>query len=166
MNSTYTRPVTLGLLLFLLWWLLSGKTSPLLLSLGAASAAGIALFTWRIGVLDAEALPLRLLRPRHGAWRYWLWLSGEIIRANLAVTRWILAPPAPLRPRLFWIPSGQATDLARALYANSITLTPGTVTVDMSGDRLLVHALDASMCDSLAEMSRRIRALDDESNPN
>ena len=158
------RAVALGVSLFLLWLLLSGKGDGLLLALGLASAAGIAAFSLRLGLLDRESLPFHLLHPRRGIWPYWLWLAGETIKANLAVARIILARDCGTQQRLFWIPSGQASDLARAIYANSITLTPGTVTVDMAEDRLLVHALDGKMCDSLEEMARRVRAVDDRAN--
>ena len=162
--ATLGRAAALAAFLFALWLLLSGKASGLLLALGLASAVGIAAFSRRAGMLDRESLPLHLLHPSRGIWGYWLWLAGETVKANLAVARIILSPDCRTRQRLVWIPSGQASDLARAIYANSITLTPGTVTVDMAGDRLLVHALDADLCDSLGEMAQRIRALDDRAN--
>ena len=158
------RTAALAVALFALWLLLSGKGGGLLPALGLASAVGVAAFSRQIGLLDREALPLHLLHPRRGIWSYWLWLAGETVKANLAVARIILARDCSTRQRLFWIPSGQAGDLARAIYANSITLTPGTVTVDMAGDRLLVHALDETMCDSLEEMARRVRAMDERAN--
>ena len=157
--SPFWRMIALGVVLFLLWLLLSGKSAGLLLALGAISATAIAVFTWRIGLLDREALPLHLLRPA-GIWRYWAWLILETTKANLAVCRIILSRDCTTRQQLFSIPSGQVSDLARAIYANSITLTPGTITVDMAGDRLLIHALSPEMSDSLGEMARRIRALD------
>ena len=155
------RACALAGILFLLWLLLSGKWVGLLLGLGLVSVAGIAAFTWRLGLLDRESLPLHLLHPLRGIWLYWPWLAGETIKANLAVAKIILARDCSTQQRLFWIPSGQNSDMARAIYANSITLTPGTITVDMAGDRLLIHALNEEMCDSLGEMAQRIRTVDD-----
>ena len=155
-----SRIIALAAALFGLWLVLSGKAdNTLLLALGAASSAGIAALAWRMEVLDRESLPLHLLRPT-GIWRYWGWLVLETCRANIAVARIILSRDCKTRQRLFWIPSGQASDLARAIYANSITLTPGTVSVDMDDDKILIHALSFEMCDSLEEMAQKIRKFD------
>lgn len=155
------RAFVLAALLFLLWLFLSGKWGGgLLVGLGLISAIAIAVFTWRIGLLDHESLPIALLLPARGVWRYWLWLALETSKANLAVARIILSRKCDTHQRLFWIPSRQKGDLARTIYANSITLTPGTITVDMAGDHLLIHALSGEMCDSLTEMAQRIRDLD------
>ena len=154
------RAIALVTVLFGLWLVLSGKTDNfLLLTLGALSSAGITALVWRMGVLDHESLPLRLLRPG-GIWRYWGWLILETCKANIAVARIILSRDCETRQRLFWVPSGQVSDLARAIYANSITLTPGTVSVDMDDDKILVHALSFEMCDSLEEMAQKIRKFD------
>ena len=155
-----SRTLALAAALFGLWLVLSGKTdSALLLALGVASSAGIAALAWRMEVLDRESLPLHLLRPT-GIWRYWGWLVLETCKANIAVARIILARDCETQQRLFWIPSGQVSDLARAIYANSITLTPGTVSVDMDDDKILIHALSFEMCDSLEEMAQKIRKFD------
>lgn len=154
------RVIALVTVLFGLWLLLSGKTdNVLLLALGAVSSAGITALAWRMGVLDRESLPLRLLHPG-GIWHYWGWLVLETCKANIAVARIILSRDCETRQRLFWIPSGQASDLARAIYANSITLTPGTVSVDMDDDKILIHALSFEMCDSIEEMAQKIRKFD------
>ena len=154
------RVIALVAVLFGLWLALSGKTDNVfLLTLGAVSSAGIAALAWRMGVLDSESLPLRILRP-DGIWRYWGWLILETCKANIAVARIILSRDCDTRQRLFWIPSGQVSDLARAIYANSITLTPGTVSVDMDDDKILIHALSFEMCDSLEEMAQKIRKFD------
>lgn len=158
---TAIRAVALAAVLFGLWLALSGKADNiLLLILGAVSSVGIAALAWRIGILDRESLPLHLLRPA-GIWRYWVWLIIETCKANIAVARIILSRDCETQQKLFWIPSGQLSDLARAIYANSITLTPGTVSVDMSDDKILIHALNSDMCDSLEEMAQKIRKLDD-----
>ena len=133
----------LGLLVFLAatWLLLSGiYDHALLLWLGAASCLLCVLVAWRMDVVDHEGTPLEL------GWRiiaYWPWLFIEIVKANIDVTRRLLRANPDISPTLVRTQTMQRTDLGRVIYANSITLTPGTVTVDLQGDELTVHALTA-----------------------
>ena len=93
---------------------------------------------------------------------YAIWLIEEILRANVEVARLIVDRQLPLRPRLICVHAQQATELGRVILANSITLTPGTVSVDMRGDRIWVHALsfgDAEE-DLSGDMNRRVSGLE------
>ena len=78
---------------------------------------------------------------------YFRWLFGEIIKANLAVVRAVLSPGLNVSPTLVRIPTPQNTDIGKVMFANSITLTPGTVSVDVQDDHILVHALLSEMSD-------------------
>ena len=78
---------------------------------------------------------------------YFRWLFGEIIKANLAVVRAVLSPGLNVSPTLVRIPTPQNTDIGKVMFANSITLTPGTVSVDIQDDHILVHALLSEMSD-------------------
>ncbi len=73
-----------------------------------------------------------------------------------------MAPSLPINPCLFRVEATQREELGKVIYANSITLTPGTVTVDIDGDELVVHALSDSTKDDLetGEMDRRVTALE------
>ena len=151
--------VALGLTLYVTWLLLSGVYQPLWFILGAISCAicvGIAL---RMEVVDRETYPVHLsvILPR-----YWLWLFKEIVLANIDVTKRILAPNLPINPQLFRVKATQHNELGKVIYANSITLTPGTVTVDIDGDEFLVHALSDATKDDLetGEMDRRVTGLE------
>ena len=160
------RALVLAALLAALWLLLSGYWyKPLLLGLGAVSVLASVLLVMRLGLLEQPSTwqdfaVLRLLR-------YTAWLTVEIGRADWAVTKVILSASPDLRQRLFAVPCGQGTDLGRTLFANSITITPGTVTVETQGDRLIVHALtdEAADLDALAAMGARVAALEAPSNP-
>ena len=150
----------LGVTLYATWLLLSGVYQPLFFLLGAISCAicvGIAL---RMEVVDRETHPVHLSAKLPV---YWLWLSKEIVLANVDVARRILSPSLPIRPRLFRVRASQRDELGKVIYANSITLTPGTVTVDIDGDEFVVHALsEASEGDlETGEMDRRVAALED-----
>ena len=87
-------------------------------------------------------------------------LAVEIAKSNIAVTKTILSSSMPIKQKLFNVPYTQRTDLGQVIFANSITLTPGTVTVETEDGHFLVHALSYSHDDleALAVMDRRVRA--------
>lgn len=141
--------------LAVLWLALSGMWWHMIItSLGAASVAVSVYMTARMGVLDGESVPFAdLVRFA----RYWTWLGGEIFKANIAVVRLALAPNINIKPVLTRVAADHGSDLARTTFANSITLTPGTVTVEVEPGGFLVHALDESFADQegFRDMERR-----------
>ena len=151
--------VALGLTLFVTWLLLSGVYQTFFIILGVISCAICVAIALRMEVVDHETHPVHLSLILPG---YWLWLFKEIILANVDVTKRILAPRLPINPCLFRVEATQREELGKVIYANSITLTPGTVTVDIDGDELVVHALSDSTKDDLetGEMDRRVTALE------
>jgi multicomponent Na+:H+ antiporter subunit E len=151
------RRFALAILLFGFWLLLSGHYTVWLMSAGAVTALLVAYVGGRFGYGDEEGLPIdRLL----GGLLYWPWLVKEIALSSLAVARIILNPRLPISPRLIRAPFGPRTAVGIATYANSITLTPGTITVEVDRRRgeLVVHALtDAGASDLMAgEMNNRV----------
>jgi multicomponent Na+:H+ antiporter subunit E len=132
--------VSLAFALSILWLLLSGYfTEPLLLALGLASVLLVVIIVHRMEVLDPEGHPVHL-GPR--ALLYWPWLIKEILLANIDVGKAILRfRGAAAVPTVFTVRASQRSDLGRVIYANSITLTPGTVSVDIEDDTILVHAI-------------------------
>ena len=142
--------------LFGLWLLMSGLFKPLLLGFGLGSVLLVGWLTARMDAVDGDRLELRL--SPFGLARYLAWLMVEIARANWAVSRIILSPSMPLRQHLFRVPFSQKTDLGQVIFANSITLTPGTITVETERDGFLVHAVNYSDDDpaALAEMDRQV----------
>lgn len=129
---------SLFLLLCLTWWLLSGHGGWLLPALGLASVALATWLSWRMDVVDRESHPLHLSARLI---RFWAWLLREIVVANAQVVRLVLSPRAALRPQVLEVATRQRSVLGRVVLGNAITLTPGTVTLDLRGNRLLVHAL-------------------------
>ena len=136
------------------WWVLSGYTKPLLLTLGAISLGLVLWMAARMRILDRETAPY-LTIPQ--TLNYFVWLFKEIVKANVAVVRAVMAPDLAVSPTLVKIPANGKSDLAKTMFANSITLTPGTVSVDLQEDHILVHALLSEMSDpdDFAEMSDR-----------
>lgn len=147
--------ISLFVTLYALWLLLSGHwTDPLLLGLGLVSVALTVFVAWRMEGLDHEGVPINV--SVH-ALAYWPWLLWQIVLSNLAVARAILTP-SPVNPRLDWVPATQRTEVGRVIFANSITLTPGTISVQLDSQRILVHALESEGIDDLkgGDMDRRV----------
>ena len=112
-------------------------------------------------IVDDEGVPIALgIRPFI---LYAPWLLKEIAISNLDVARRIVDPKLPIQSNFFRVTASQREDLGRVIYANSITLTPGTVSVDMHGDQISVHALsyEGTEEDLAGEMNRRVSALED-----
>ena len=132
------RYLSLGGFLFAFWVALSGHYTPILVVAGAASAAACVIAAMRIRVVDTEGHPIELLG---GAVTYFPWLIREIAKSAWGVTKIILHPSLPISPTMTVVRASQKTTAGVATYANSITLTPGTITVRVSGNDLTVHAL-------------------------
>ena len=147
--------LNLTLFLFAIWLLLSGHYTPLMIFLGLLSALIVVILAARADLINQEIQPI-LLKP--SVLLYWFWLGREIIKSNIDVARRILNPRLPISPNIFTVRAGQKTELGRVTYANSITLVPGTVTVDIDEDVFTVHALTQSAATDLkrGEMNRRV----------
>ena len=131
--------ISLGAVLAALWMLLSGFFEPLMLSFGAASVVLTLWIAHRMDVVDHEGHPIHL-GPR--AITYFPWLVWQITKANWDIAKVILSPKMPIRPHTFDTAASQLSEVGRTVYANSITLTPGTVTLDTRPDGTFrVHAL-------------------------
>ncbi len=153
------RIISLAIILSMLWLLLSGHYDPLLLSLGLVSVVVTLVISLRMDVADREGHPVHLaLRGL----LYWPWLIKEIVVANVDVAKAILGMTDDIRPSLFTVKASQRTDLGRTIYANSITLTPGTVTIGMDADEFTIHALTPGARDGLGtgDMDRRVTAVE------
>jgi len=136
------------------WLGLSGHYTPLILSLGAVSIVISVLLTARLTGIDRDSSPYFKI---FGIIAYFPWLMWEIIKANYTVIRACLRADLDIAPALVKVKTTCRSDYAKVLFANSITLTPGTVTVDVDGDKLLVHALyeDGAGPEAFVEMDRR-----------
>lgn len=137
------------------WLLLSGHYTTLLLSFGAASCLFVVWLIHRMDVIDHGTPIVRL------SWRlimYWPWLAWEILKANIDVAWRLIDPRLPVSPTVVEVTGSQKTDIGRVTYANSITLTPGTITIDLDGNRFLVHSLTRGGAESLlrGDMDRRV----------
>ncbi|MBZ0217604.1 MAG: Na+/H+ antiporter subunit E [Fimbriimonadaceae bacterium] len=149
------RLISLIAVLYGFWLILSGHYTSWLLSVGVICSVLIALLIRKMGILDEEGHPIQLIVR---AILYWPWLIIEIIKSSWNVTKIILSPSLPISPTLLKVRGSQRSPLGVYTYANSITLTPGTISVEVDGDEIIVHALTSAGADDLAQgvMDRRV----------
>ncbi|MFT5489083.1 MAG: multicomponent Na+:H+ antiporter subunit E [Paracoccaceae bacterium] len=138
---------------------MSGIFEPLILVLGVFSCAAVVVIAMRMDVIDHEAVPVHLTFK---VLLYWPWLLWEIVKANIDVTKRVLGL-AEISPTMVQIKATQKTDLGIVIFANSITLTPGTISIDVDEDGyILVHALSRDGTEGLegGDMDRRVTELE------
>ncbi len=141
--------------LFVFWLLLSGYFEPFLMGAGIACAIAVVWLAHRMEVIDHEAHPIHL---GWRALRYWPWLVKEIAKSAWDVSKIIVNPRLPVSPQLVRVKTTQRTTVGLVTYANSITLTPGTISVEVTEGTILVHALTREGAASLMQggMDRRV----------
>ena len=151
------KSLILFLILLCLWLLMSGYYSDLLISLGIISCAFCVYIAKRGNLIDDEGLPIFFM-PR--LLNYLIWLFKEILKSNLATGKVIIN--GKVEPETFTVKASQVTDVAKVTYANSITLTPGTVTTKMHKDVFEVHALNADFGNDVRtnKMDRKVTWLE------
>ena len=151
------RVASLAFALFVFWVLLSGHYTAFLLGAGALGAIAIAYAGRIFGYADGEGHPVELTLA---GVRYWPWLIVEIAKSALAVSRIILTPSLPVAPQIVRLKAGPETAVGMATLANSITLTPGTISIDTDRHHhwIVVHALTGDGVAGLeaGDMDRRV----------
>lgn len=147
--------------LFVFWLLLSGYwDNTLLLTLGILSSVFGAYIGLRIKKQTALEIDLGVFLRFP---KYIIWLFGQIWLANVDTAKRIWLPDKyPITPTIRALKMTQSTDLAQTLYANSITITPGTVSMDIKNNHVIVHALSKTSMDALEQglMDRNVTALE------
>lgn len=152
------RVLLLGVLLIAAWLLWSGLYKPLLIGLGVFSCGITLILARRMGYFDNELFAFRYNFRLLG---YWWWLGGEIFKSSLDVAKVVLRPTLKVDPKVVELDVADLDALDQTLLGNSITLTPGTLTLDVHEGRLLVHSLtpDGGADVLEGEMKRRVAAL-------
>jgi multicomponent Na+:H+ antiporter subunit E len=147
------------LVLAISWLLWSGLYKPLVMGLGALSCLLSTYLAYRMGFFRHHKALLRFLPRLPG---YWLWLLKEIIISSIDVAKLILSPSLPISPTVVKLKAQTKTDVGQVIFGNSITLSPGTVTLDMHKGEVLVHCLTFKGAKELqkGEANRRAAALE------
>ena len=146
-------------MLFVVWLLWSGHLEPLLLTFGLASVALVMAITHRMDRISESGADEY---PTFRFLGYVPWLLWQIFKSNLEIARIILNPRLPVSPRLLRVRASQRTAVGQVIYANSITLTPGTISLDLREGQILVHALTADSAAGVesGDMDRRVSSLE------
>ena len=137
------------------WLINSGHYTPLFFFFMAISVLFVVVLCQIMDVVDGESQPINLTFTIP---LYYAWLIKEVIVSNIAVTRCVWMGTKSISPNVITVTANQKTDIGKVIYANSITLTPGTVSIDLEGDQITVHALTKETAASLleGEMDRRV----------
>ncbi|MBL4598118.1 MAG: Na+/H+ antiporter subunit E [Rhizobiaceae bacterium] len=154
------RLVGTAILMMALWLLMSGIYKPLIIGFGVISVVITLWITRRMDRTDNDAVELNL-----GLFKsisYFGWLMVEIVKANWAVIKIILSPKMAINQHMFHIDHTQKTDVGQVIFANSITLTPGTIAVETETGGFLIHAVSYSSddLDALADMDARVTKIE------
>jgi len=152
------RATALAVVLAATWLLWSGLYKPLLLALGAFSCALVVYLCARMRLFDYSVLSFRYV------WRllgYCVWLGKEIAKSSLQVSRAVLSPELTISPTVVELDADGRHPVDLATLGNSITLTPGTLTIRIRDGRLIVHALTREGAEDVmdGEMNRRVARL-------
>ena len=150
MDNSYSQRnhlLKVFILIFIFWFLLSGMADLLMIMLGLLSSFFVVWIINKMDLVDREVSfhnfnIIRLIS-------YIIWLIKEIIISSIMVCIYIILPNKKVSPKIVKVKCSQKSEAAKVLYANSITLTPGTVTIDVSDDVFTVHTLDQSFEESL-----------------
>ncbi len=147
--------------LYVYWLVLSGNYALWLLVSGAVVTVAVVFFSWAKGIIDAEGFPVERIG---GGLAYWPWLAWQIVLSALNVTRLILNPRLPITPTMVRVSAKQASSVGLTTYANSITLTPGTISVELSerAHAIWVHAITRDGADGFQDdpMNERVRSFE------
>ncbi len=143
---------------FTFWILLSGKYDMLHLFLGIISSLFVAFVTWNGSLFTDKKQFYRIPRIMIGLTLYMAWLSTRIAKAALHVSCLILNPKMPIQSRFIHYKTVLQGKSARIIFGNSITLTPGTITVNIEDNNLLIHTLDNESAQDIltGELEKRI----------
>lgn len=135
--------------LLVCWYVFSGYNEPFFLISGLISC----ILTWficaRLNILTFPHSRINIFKTI----TYSLWLLKEIFISSFQVAKIIYQPNSKLKPKTDWIKSDLASDVSNTIYANSITLTPGTVCIEVADGQLQIHALVSDSIDGITQGS-------------
>lgn len=142
--------------LSILWLILSGHYTPLLLGLGLLSVILVTHICLRMNLIAYHQPDVMLQVIKFIPYSFWLIV--EILKSNIDVCKRILNPSLPINPDLITVKASQRSELGIVAFANSITLTPGTISIDVKGNAIEVHALSKVGIEGLqtGEMDKRV----------
>jgi len=151
------KSISLFIILLILWLLMSGHYTFLITTLGVLSCIFCVYLAKRAKLIDDEGLPL-IFFPR--LTNYLLWLFREIVNSNISTAKAIIT--GKIDPEIFTVKVLQISEVGKVTYANSITLTPGTVTTQINKNTFEIHALNSDFGDDVrsGQMDKKVKWLE------
>ncbi|KJS85507.1 MAG: hypothetical protein JM58_08715 [Peptococcaceae bacterium BICA1-8] len=167
LRSSQTKHlIALTVILFVFWILLSGKMEAKYLTIGFVTSvvsAWLTLSLLRLPSADGKGYFMVFDFPYGKYAFYWVWLIKEIVKANIDIALVVLNPKLPINPQVVNFKRPMDNPMAHVTLANSITLTPGTITVDVQNGTYIIHALTDGAAEALengqGEMMVRVSRL-------
>jgi len=152
------RMMLMAVMLATVWLLWSGFFTPLLLALGAFSCALVVFLSKRMHLFDTDVLTFRMCLK---LFPFLAWLAGEVVRSSLEVARLVLSRSLAISPTVVEFSTTFTHEVDKVILGNSITLTPGTLTLNIDGNNILVHSLTQEGAEQIrsGDMDRRVAAL-------
>lgn len=139
-----------GILLFLFWMVLSPGIGVQTILLGIVLSTLVMLYSKEILFGDTE-MPLYQIKHLWNMIQFIGVLVVEIFKANIDVARIVLDPKMPIQPHFIKVPMMLKNDMNKVIFGNSVTLTPGTLTVDIVEDGFIIHALTTDAAEAMKE---------------
>lgn len=136
------------IIFFLLWIVFNERLTLEVAGFGVVISAVLYLFMVKFMDYHPRS-ELTAVKKIPGALKYVYTLVKEILKANMGVMRFILSPVYEVEPQLVYFKTELKNDVTKVVLANSVTLTPGTITVALEEDVMCVHCLDKSMAEGL-----------------
>lgn len=152
------KTVSLSATLMIFWLLMSGIYTPLLIGLGVVSVALTMIIVHRMNIIDQETHPTHILLNLP---RFIVYLFIDLVNSSITVVKLVWQVNTPISPTFSTYKIKLKTDVAKVIYANAITVTPGTIAIDLDGDEITVHALVKEGIDDLmtGEKETKVRQL-------
>lgn len=156
------RGVVAFFALLAFWLLLSGYYTWFLVTAGIGSSLAVLWAGRRMEVVDREGVPMDLWRV---FFMYWPWLFWQIAKSAWDVSKIIVHPRLPISPTIVRFRPSQRSAVGLVTHANSITLTPGTITIEATNDEFVVHGLTRTGAEGAvgSEMDQRLLRLEQQS---
>ena len=141
-KSSVSKFIYTFIMVFVIWFGFTTSLDPVELITGAFVSLIIALLTNRV----FSCCGLQVLMPQKIMYliKYFFIFMGALLKANLDVARRVISPSLPINPGIVEFKTKLTNDFAKMVLANSITLTPGTLTIDVIGDTFYVHWIDVT----------------------
>jgi len=149
-----------AVIMFAFWFLMSGQLLPILLILGVVSSLLVA--RWSHDLLIGRVDKMPDLSRGFRIIAFLPWLFWQIVLSNIYVIYLVLHPKMPIEPTIVRFKNNLKTDLGIVILANSITLTPGTITIEGNHNEFVVHSIAKKISDDLlaGEMQARVKGIE------